>query len=53
MNNTVALIPIKFITKFIRIVGGCPSAFTYKFGKTSIKSPEKKLGNEEALKRLN
>ena len=27
--------------------------FTYKFGKTSMKSPEKKLGNEEALKRLN
>jgi hypothetical protein len=26
--------------------------FTYKFGKTSIKSPEKKLGNEEAMKRL-
>ncbi|SEB05872.1 outer membrane beta-barrel family protein [Pedobacter hartonius] len=26
--------------------------FTYKFGKTTIKSPEKKLGNEEAMKRL-
>jgi hypothetical protein len=26
--------------------------FTYKFGKTSIKSPEAKLGNEDALKRL-
>ena len=26
--------------------------FSYKFGKTTIKSPEKKLGNEDALKRL-
>jgi len=26
--------------------------FTYKFGKTTIKSPEKKLGNEDAMKRL-
>jgi len=26
--------------------------FTYKFGKTNIKSPEKNLGNEDAMKRL-
>jgi len=26
--------------------------FSYKFGKTTIKSPDKKLGNEDALKRL-
>lgn len=27
--------------------------FTYKFGKTKVSTPEKKLGNEDALKRLN
>lgn len=27
--------------------------FTYKFGRTKISTPDKKLGNEDALKRLN
>lgn len=29
------------------------AGFSYKFGKTTIKSSDKKLGNEEAMKRLN